>query len=67
MAIITTIFNIIIALPKIWQMIKEINNSIENYKKQKEEKENADAITQLENAQTSEQIEKAADNYFDIN
>lgn len=63
-AIITLIFNTIIALPKIWQIIKDIQNSIETAKKQSKANDYQNAKTQLENAKTKKEVEDAADKFI---
>jgi len=63
-AIITLIFNVVIALPQIWQMIKDIQTSFNNAKKQAQENDYQNAKTQLENAKTKKEVEDAANKFI---
>ncbi len=65
MALIILIFNVLIALPKIFSFIKEMVTNIEAINKQKEESRRQQAIDELEKAKTKKEVKDAADKYLD--
>ena len=58
------IFNVILALPKIWEMIKTIQETVKKLEKEKEQKEYEETLRELKNAETPQQIERGFDDYF---
>jgi len=67
MNIITLIINLIIALPKIFELIKELTASLEKIKKHNKEIQSREALQNLKNAPTHEERESAADQFLDNN
>ena len=65
MALIILIFNVLIALPKIFSFIKEMVTNIEAINKQKEEGRRQKAVDDLSKAKTKKEVIDAADKYLD--
>lgn len=65
MAFIILIFNVLIALPKIFSFIKEMVTNIEAINKQKEEGRRQQAIDELNKAKTKKEVKDAAEKYLD--
>ena len=65
MAFIILIFNVLIALPKIFSFIKEMVTNIEAINKRKEEGRRQQAIDELNKAKTKKEVKDAAEKYLD--
>jgi hypothetical protein len=65
MAYLALIFNFIIAIPKIWGIIKEVAQWIEAQKRGQKETAREEAKRQIHDGKTEKEREDAADRFID--
>lgn len=64
MGLITLIVNVIIAIPKIWSLAKEIKTAVDKANSTKKKKVYQEKKKALEDAKTKKEVESAANDFL---
>lgn len=64
MQIILLLFQVITAIPKIWDMISSLRKEIDRQAEEREQENHEEALKKLQEAKKAKDIENAAQNYL---